>query len=52
MPVPRMTELRRRRARRQKLAKLRRKYRDAKTQAEKTKILDKAARVSPTTKFE
>jgi len=52
MPLPRMTELRRRRARRQKLAKLRRKYRQAKTQDEKQKILAKAARVSPTAKLD
>ena len=52
MPLPRMTELHRRRARRQKLAKLRRKYRQAKTQDEKQKILAKAARVSPTAKLD
>lgn len=52
MPVPRVTELHRRRARRQKLAQLRRKYRAAKTQEDKAKILAKAARVSPTAKLD
>lgn len=52
MPVQRMIELHRRRARRHKLAKLRRLYREAKTQEAKAKILEKAARVSPTAKLD
>jgi len=47
-----MTELRRRRTRRKKLAKLRRRYRETKSQEQKTKILAKAARISPTAKLE
>lgn len=51
MPVTRVTEIHRRWARRRKLAQLRRKYREAKTQEEKLKIIEKAARVSPTAKL-
>lgn len=52
MPILRMTELKRRRARKKKLAKLRRRYRETKSQDQKAKILAKAARVSPTAKLE
>lgn len=52
MPILRMTELHRRRARRKKLAKLRRKFQQTKSQEQKTKILAKAARISPTAKLE
>ena len=52
MPVLRVTELHRRRVRRKKLAKLRRKYREAKTAEEKARILEKAGRVSPTAKLD
>lgn len=52
MPVLRRTELHRRRGRHAKLAKLRRRYRETKSQEEKAKILAKAARVSPTAKLD
>ncbi len=51
MPVPRMTELHRRRKRREKLAKLRKRYREAKSHEEKAKILEKAAQVAPRAKL-
>jgi hypothetical protein len=47
-----MIELKRRRARRKKLAKLRRQYRQTKSLEQKAKILAKAARISPTAKLE
>lgn len=52
MPVIRMTELKRRRARRKKLAQLRRKYRETKSPDQKAKIVAKAGRISPTAKLE
>jgi len=52
MPVLRRTELHRRRARREKLAKLRRRYREARSQEEKAKILEKASRVAPGIKLD
>ena len=47
MPLPRKSELRRRRTRRKKLVKLRKRYSEAKTQDQKTKILEKVSRISP-----
>ncbi|MFQ5540360.1 MAG: DUF6800 family protein [Candidatus Binatia bacterium] len=47
MPLPRKSELRRRRVRRKKLAKLRRLYREAKTQEQKAKVLAKVSKVAP-----
>jgi hypothetical protein len=52
MPVERMKELRRRRARRQKLALLRRLYQQAKSAEEKAKLLAKANRISPGIRFD
>lgn len=51
MSAPRRNELHRIRARRAKLAKLRERYNEAKTQEEKAKIVEKTARVSPTAKI-
>ncbi|MBI4523362.1 MAG: hypothetical protein HY695_06060 [Deltaproteobacteria bacterium] len=51
MPLPRMTELHRKRSRRAKLAKLRRRYRESKSQDEKAKILEKVSRVAPGVKL-
>ncbi|MBI3456081.1 MAG: hypothetical protein HY002_09885 [Candidatus Rokubacteria bacterium] len=47
MPVLRRTELHRRRARREKLAKLRRRYEAAEADAEKVAVLKKLFRVAP-----
>jgi hypothetical protein len=47
MAVARMMELRRKRARRRKLALLRRRYNEAKSANEKARILDKVSRVAP-----
>jgi len=44
----RKSEIRRRRKRREKLAKLRRRYAAAKTEAERAKVFEKALRISPT----
>jgi hypothetical protein len=52
MGLIRRTELHRRRARHAKLAKLRRRYRETKSQEEKSKIVAKAARVAPTAKLD
>ena len=52
MPILRATELNRRRTRRKKLAKLRLRYRETKSQEQKAKILAKAARISPAAKLE
>lgn len=52
MPVLRVTELHRRRKRHQKLAKLRRRFKEAKSQEEKAKILEKVTRVAPGVKLE
>ncbi len=49
---PREAELRRRRNRREKLRKLREKYKLAKTEAEKSAILEKAFRISPSMTLE
>ncbi|MFN7088671.1 MAG: DUF6800 family protein [Candidatus Paceibacteria bacterium] len=45
--IPRMQELRRRRKRKEKLRKLRKKYLEAKTQAEKNLIWEKVGRIAP-----
>jgi hypothetical protein len=47
MPIERDKELRRRRTRRKKVAKLRQRYRAAKGEAERTAILEKLARIAP-----
>ena len=47
MPIQRAKELRRRRARRKKVAKLRQRYRAAKGEAERAAILAKLAKVAP-----
>ncbi len=47
MPVPRKTELHRRRVRRIKLAKLRTRYVRAKSDQERAKIWEKVVRVHP-----
>ncbi len=47
MPVQREKELRRRRARRKKVAKLRRRYAAAKSEAERAAILEKLAKTAP-----
>ena len=47
MPVEREKELRRRRTRRKKVAKLRQQYRTAKSEAERAAILEKLAKVAP-----
>ena len=52
MALARMTELKRKRARRQKLALLRRRYSEAKSADERAKILDKASRVAPGVKLD
>jgi hypothetical protein len=51
MGVPRKSELRRKRARRAKLAFLRERYQEAKNADERAKILEKAARVAPGVKL-
>ena len=47
MPIQRAKELRRRRARRKKVAKLRQCYRAAKGEAERVALLEKLAKVAP-----
>jgi hypothetical protein len=47
MAVPRSQELKKRRSRREKLTRLRTMYGASRTQDERTRILGKAARVSP-----
>ncbi|MBI2466741.1 MAG: hypothetical protein HYV62_02810, partial [Candidatus Rokubacteria bacterium] len=47
MPVQRKTELHRRRVRRQKLAKLRRRYEAAESDAERAAVVQKLTRVAP-----
>jgi hypothetical protein len=47
MPVQRVKELRRRRTRLKKVAKLRRRYAAAKTEAERAAIIEKLAKVAP-----
>ncbi|RMF86739.1 MAG: hypothetical protein D6736_14420 [Nitrospinota bacterium] len=47
MPIPRQAELRRRRTRRAKLAKLRRRYMAAKTEEEKAWVLQKVQKIAP-----
>ncbi len=47
MPVERKKEVRKRRVRRAKLAKLRKRYQAAKTEEEKSKILQKVSQVAP-----
>lgn len=48
MPLPRKTEINRRRQRRQKLKKLRKRYAKARTEGERTNVLTKLQLVSPT----
>ncbi|MCS7163881.1 MAG: DUF6800 family protein [Thermodesulfovibrio sp.] len=45
-------ELRKRRLRREKLRKLREKFKMAKTEEEKKKILEKVSKIAPTVKIE
>ena len=47
MPVQREKELRRRRTRRKKVAKLRRRYAAAKSEAERAAMLEKLAKIAP-----
>ena len=47
MPLQRTTEIKRRRRRRKSLAKLRVKLQGARTEAARTKLLDKAFKISP-----
>ncbi|HEY4719632.1 MAG TPA: DUF6800 family protein [Candidatus Methylomirabilis sp.] len=47
MPVPRKTEIHRRRVRRLKLARLRRRYVRAKSEEEKARIWQKVVKVNP-----
>ncbi|MCY4441803.1 MAG: hypothetical protein OXE53_16550 [Deltaproteobacteria bacterium] len=47
MPLQRITEIKRRRRRRKSLAKLRVKLQGARTEAARTKLLDKAFKISP-----
>jgi Family of unknown function (DUF6800) len=47
MPRPRSAELRRRRTRRQKLAKLRDRLQKAQTDVDRTAVLEKALKVAP-----
>jgi hypothetical protein len=47
MPAQREKELRRRRTRRKKVAKLRRRYAATKSEAERTGILEKLAKIAP-----
>ena len=48
MPLPRKTEINRRRQRRQKLKKLRKRYAKARTEGERMNVLTKLQLVSPT----
>jgi len=52
MPRQRTIEIKRRRTRRQKLAKVRIKFKDAKTDAERARLVEKAFKVSPTAVLE
>ncbi len=47
MPIERGKELRRRRTRRKKVAKLRRRYAVARSEAERAAILEKLSKVAP-----
>lgn len=47
MPVPRRAELNKRRMRQEKLAKLRKRYHAAKSEADKAKILQKVFKLAP-----
>ncbi|MFB3120686.1 MAG: DUF6800 family protein [Candidatus Binatia bacterium] len=47
MPLPRVVELNRRRSRRKKLSQLRRRYREARTQDQKEKVLAKLSKIAP-----
>lgn len=47
MPLQRVTEIRRRRLRRERLAKLRIKYRGAKTETARKALREKAFKISP-----
>jgi len=52
MPLQRTIEIKRRRRRRKSLAKLRAKLQVARTDQARTKVLDKAFRISPTAVLE
>ncbi len=47
MPIQRLKELRRRRTRRKKVAKLRQRYAAARSEAERAAILEKLSKVAP-----